>query len=371
MKAESIPAKIFVFIVLLLFIPPNLKAVDTRKIAVVQNKDVLESGDFQVIDNFVEETVREIVETKDFTTVSKIRDDFITNSVSKKESAQRQYRNQFIKSAVNHISQAFKTSQTLEPEIRFRVVINLMIVIEGIHDVQLSTLVLDKLDDGNAAVRYWAVKCFANPEVIKQLNDTGENSSLSAQVISRIGKAIDNCTDMLLILITNFASELNNPQATELLIRIADLRIKQYAQWQVKDELTDAVVLKSLFNKIISNQGGADSPRRFGQLYSYVFQRYLSGSANLSEFHKQNLVTVMVEIEDKCIRRLLGRQTKIREAIEKKDNTALLSEHDNLLGNANTEGKLGVKLNFLYRGQDGRESTAPLALPPGGAIVLI
>jgi hypothetical protein len=365
MKAESMVAKILVFVVLLLFLPANLSAVDTRKIAVVQNKDVLDSSDFGVIDDFVEEAVRELVEAKDFSDISKLRSDFVTNSISKKDSSSAQYRNQFTKSAVEHISGALKSSQSFAADRRFKVVLNLLIVIESLGDVQLSTLVLDKLDDNNAALRYWALKCFASPEVIRQLNDAG-NSSLSAQVISRIGKVVEKCDDALLILIANFASEIKEEQAMELLNRIADMRIKQYFGWQVEDELTDMVILKSLYDKIISGQGGADSARRFAQLYSYVFQRYLKGTGKLSELHKQKLVTVMVEIEDKCISKLLGKQTKIREAIGKKDNEALLREHDNLLGNANTEGKLPAKLNFVYRGPDGRESTAPLALPPPG-----
>jgi hypothetical protein len=134
----------------------------------------------------------------------------------------------------------------------------------------------------------------------------------------------------------------------------------------VNDELTDAVVLKSLYDKIVSNQGGADSARQFAQLYSFVCQRYLKGSESLSGPHKQKLVTVMVEVEDKCIHKILGGQTKIREAIEKKENAALLSEHNNLLGNATIEGKLCGRLNFLYRSPDGKESTAPLVLPPPG-----
>jgi hypothetical protein len=102
--------------------------------------------------------------------------------------------------------------------------------------------------------------------------------------------------------------------------------------------------------------------KRFCNLYSFVCQRYLKG-VNLSAAHKDKLITVMVEIEDKCISKLLVRQTKIREAIQKKDNAALQAEIDRLLGDANTEGKLPVKLNIQYRGPDGKESTAPAALP--------
>jgi hypothetical protein len=364
MKAESTPVRIFVFAILAFSLPSVLKAVDARKIAVVQNKDILESSDFQVIDTFVEEAVREITETKDFTAISKVRDDFVVNSVSKKDSSKAQYRNQFTKSATEHITQAFKTSQALPPDTRFRVVINLMILIETLRDIQLSTLVLDKLNDNNAAINYWAIKCFANPEVIKQLDDAGEDSPLAAQIFTPLGKTVENCDDTRLILITNLAADIKGQQATDLLIRIADLRIKQYAQWQVKDEITDTVILKSLFSKIVSNQGGADIARRFAQLYAYVVQRYTRNET--SDLHKQKLVTVMAEVEDKCIRKLLGKQTKIRESIEKKDNAALLTEHDNLLGSANTEGQLCVKLNFIYKTADGKESTTPLVLPQAG-----
>ncbi len=357
-------AKIFVSAGLILIFTANLTAVDNRKVAIVQNKDVLDSSDFVVIDNFVDDAIRELIDAKDFSEISRLRSDIIANSVAKNESSKAQYHNQFTKSAAEHISAALKSSQSLPADKKFKVVLNLLMIIEGLGDIQLSSLVVDKIDDDNAAFRYWAIKCFASPEVIKQLNDAGENS-VSAQVVSRINKVIDKSDDTLLVLISGLASEIKSQSAvggTELLIRIADLRIKQYEQWQVNDEITDAAVLKALYNKIVSGEGGADMAKRFCNLYSFVCQRYLKG-VNLSAAHKDKLITVMVEIEDKCISKLLVRQTKIREAIQKKDMAALQAEIDRLLGDANTEGKLPVKLNIQYRGPDGKESTAPAALP--------
>ena len=42
-------------------------AVDTREVDRVRNKAVLDSTDFQIIDNFVAEAVRELVRTREFT----------------------------------------------------------------------------------------------------------------------------------------------------------------------------------------------------------------------------------------------------------------------------------------------------------------
>ena len=362
MKAESVKAKILVFACFLLFFPSILNAVDSRKVKVVQNKDVLDNADLQIIDGFVEEGIRELLEAEDFASISTVRDELIANSNSKRVSSEKQYRNQFIKSVSQYTTDAFKSSQNFIPERRFKVTVNLLMVIESLHDIQLSGLVLGRLDDSNGAVRYWAMKCFTNPEIIKQLNDGAANSALVSQIISRLNKLVDNCDDAMLTLITNFTSELQADESTQLLIKIADLRMQQYSKWQVKDEMTDTAVLKALFSKIISKQGIPETARKFAQLYSYVCQRYLKGDS-LSDAHKQKLISVIVDVEDKYISKLLGKQTKIRDAVTKRDNQALASELDSLLGSADTEGRLPAKLQFTYRSSEGKDSTAPLALP--------
>jgi len=150
-----------------------------------------------------------------------------------------------------------------------------------------------------------------------------------------------------------------------LLLQITDMRISKYAKWTVDDESLDSAVLGLLCRKLSSP--GADKAvigRRFGQLYSYAIQRYIKGQDFLSDTDRQRLVSVLVETERSCISRLLVPQSFIRKAVEQDDYTALLREHDRLLGDETKAGQLQLKLDFDY-GQtgDGAKRTAPVTLP--------
>jgi hypothetical protein len=96
-----------------------------------------------------------------------------------------------------------------------------------------------------------------------------------------------------------------------------------------------------------------------------VIQRYYKGADILTEDTKKQLISVIAETEDKCIssNRLLGRQDKIRNALEKKDMEQLWKEHNLLLGEEAREGQIPAKFQFIYKRADGRESSAPQTLP--------
>jgi len=134
--------------------------------------------------------------------------------------------------------------------------------------------------------------------------------------------------------------------------------------------LLDATILELLYSKMTPVEISEPAiARRFGQLYSYVMQRYVKGQNYLSDGERQQLASVLVETEDKCIGKLLIPQSVIRRAIEDDDYSALLLEHSRLLGDETRAGQLALKLNFDYgKTSDGGKRTAPLALPePPGA----
>ena len=79
------------------------KAVNTRLIDGVLPKGVLDSQDLQIIDNFIDEAVRELLETKDFTSIAHIR-----TAILSRQSNQAQYAEQFYDSAHKHISLALQ-----------------------------------------------------------------------------------------------------------------------------------------------------------------------------------------------------------------------------------------------------------------------
>jgi len=351
------------------------KAVNTRLIDGVLQKSVLDSQDLQIIDNFIDEAARELLETKDFTSIAHIR-----TAILSRQSNQAQYAEQFYDSAHKHISLALQKASRLTPEgQRVMITTNLLILIDGLENLQLTDLAIAKLNDKNTIVRYWAVHCLTNPNIITKLNAGGTSSlKLARSIVSELNKLIENNRPEIIALVVKFAADVNIQETENLLVQIADMRIKRYTDWKVEYELLDGDILKSLSSKIAAtepsesasttNSSSSEIARRFGQLYSYVIQRYVKGKEFLSDTQKNQLVSVMVETEDKYISKLTGRiQTGIRRAIEQGYTIALLQEHNRLLGDETTQGQLPLKLKFDYGNTGGsRKRTAPLALkePP-------
>ncbi|MHC4890786.1 MAG: hypothetical protein ACYTEO_15130 [Planctomycetota bacterium] len=352
------------------------KAVNTRAIDRVRDKGVLDSGDFQIIDDFVNEAVRELVRTKDFSSIAATRSVILARR-SSKTSVQAQYAEQFSKSAHKYISSSFQEAEKLTPEGRkLKVKVNLLLLMDGLEDVQLADLAIGMLKDKNTTIRYLAVHSMTNAGIIKKLNSGGaENSKLARLIVERLGGLVDRSGPEVIRLMAEFAAGVNIEEGEDLLGRIADMRMKRYADWTVKYELLDADILRLLTEKLAP--GGANKPlpatskekpvvaRRFAQLYSYVFQRYVKGRDSLNAIQKHRLASVLVETEKSCIGRLVEMpQTVIKRAIERGDYTALLQEHSRLLGEKTQAGRLGLKLKFDYgKASDGVKRIAPLVLP--------
>ena len=345
-------------------------AVKTIKIDSVRNKGVLEGEDFQIIDKFVADAVRELVKTRDFTSIARIRTVILARKSSSRDSAAAQYAEQFSKSAYKYISSSLKEASGLTPkERKFKVVLNLLILVDGLSDLRLLDLAMEKLNDDNTVIRYWAVHSVTNPGVTKQLNSAkAANLNLARNIVGRLKGLVERASPETIALMAEFAAEVDIPQGEDLLLQIADMRINKYANWTVDYELLDASILRLLCNKISS--GSLNKPaiaRRFGQLYSYAIQKYVKVKERdfLAATRISQLASVLVETEDKCIRELLGqRQMVIKRAVERDDVAGLLLEHNRLLGDETRSGELAVKLNFDYGpNPNGNKRTAPLTLP--------
>jgi len=343
-------------------------AVDTSDIENVRKKEVLDSEDLQIIDNFVAEAVQELVRTEDFTSIAKVRSAILARDMSSRPSAQAQYAEQFSESAYKHISWAFKQAGELTPDDRkFKVTVNLLILVDKLENLRLADLALGMVRDENTVIRYWAVHSVTNPGVTKQLNSgKAANLQLARRVAEHLKGLVESSAPEILALMAEFAADVNVPQGEDLLLQIADMRIKRYANWSVNYELLDETVLKSLQKKLSS--AGLSKPavaRRFGQLYSYVMLRYIDGQNSLSAAQRHQLASVLVETEKWCISKLLGTpQSSIKRAIENHDYTGLLDEHNKLLGDETRAGQLPLKLKFDYgRGTVGFKRIAPVVLP--------
>jgi hypothetical protein len=340
--------------------------VDTRAIDAVRDKTVLENKDLFIIDNFLSEAVREISKTRDFASIAKVRMDIIS-----RRSPQPQYSQQFSESAQKYIYSAFEAALQLPEERRTKLMVNLLILIDGLEDLRLADLAIAKLKDNNTIIRYWAVHCITNEGIAKQLNTGGSaNVKIARLFLERLKEVVDSSSPEIIGLIAKFAGDINIPQGEEMLVQIADMRMKKYASWTVEYELLDGVILKLLDSKIASGSGLKSSDKsaaavRFGQLYSFAIQRYVKGRGSLTDTQKRQLASVLVETEDKCVGRILGApQSIIKKAVERDDYAAIVVEHNRLLGDAKQAGELSSKLNFDYgTTSDGRKRTAPPPLP--------
>ena len=356
-----------VFLIFLLM-SSAAEAVDTAEIDRVRSKGVLDEKDFKIIDGFVADAVRALVETKDFTSISKERTVIVSRSSSSEQSAAAQYAEQFSESAYKHISRAFEEAEKITPqEHKLNVIVNLLILVDGLEDVHLAEPAMKRLQDENAIIRYWAVHCVTNAGFIKRLNRTeAEHLQLAESITEELKKLADKVSPEILAMITEFAGGVNIPQAEGLLLHIADMRIKKYADWTVEYELLDSTILKLLDDKIpTTGESKPDVARRFAQLYSYAIQRYAKGQDFLDDVQKQQLASVLVETEVLCIsKRLRMAQSVIKKAVEDSDYAGLMQEHNRLLGDETKAGQLALELKFDYgKNADGSNRTAPLELP--------
>jgi hypothetical protein len=364
---------IVLMVILITVMNSNLMAASTIEIDRVRDKVVLNDQDLKVIDDFLADSIGAILRTRDFTSIAKLRTVILSRQKSNQDT-QNQYTKQFSESAYKHISEGFQQALILRPpERQTRVIINLLILIDGLQNLNLVDLALEKLKAENMAIRYWAVHSVTNIGILNQLNsDTTSNRKLAQKIIEQLQEIIDSSSPEILTLIARFAADLNIPQAEELLLQMADLRIKRYSDWTVKHERLDSIILKLLENKITTSStsvtgktsiNNPDFARRFAQLYSFTIQRYIKGK-NLKDTQKQQLITVLVETEEKCISSLLGQQqSTIRKAIEENDMAALEAEHNRLLGGQENAGLLLTKLSFDYgTNNDGSKRTTPLPL---------
>ncbi|MHC4206744.1 MAG: hypothetical protein ACYSTT_18985 [Planctomycetota bacterium] len=359
-----------------LAINSNAEAVNTRGIDAVLKKGVIDEQDKKIIDDFLAQAVQELVKTRDFTSIAQVR-----SVILSRKGNQSDYARQFSESAYRHIQAGFELAQTLRPQERINNVnISLMILIDGLEDLRLADLAMGKLQDQNMVIRYWAVHSLTNPSIVQQLNSGAtSNPELARTITERLKEVVQTSKPEINVHIARFAANINIPEGEELLLQVANNRIKRYADWKVTFEFYDIIILKLLESKIpLPSQGiGTPTPttslnkpaiaRSFAQLYSYVIQRYIKGSNVLNDTQKQHLTSVIIEIEEKCVTRLLGlsrSQGTIRRTIERDNLTALSDEHNKLLGDETSTGQLPSKLGFDYSTTpDGTKRTAPIPLP--------
>jgi hypothetical protein len=245
-----------------------------------------------------------------------------------------------------------------------------------VGDIRLADFGFKMIDHNNSAIQYWAIKTIANPQVAKQLSSIATaDSELKAKIITALSRSVKRgLYPSSLSLVVQFIEALGpkDKDVSGLMHQVADRRIAEYENWTVKYELLDRELLKLLTKCTIyaeSTSKRALCARAFAQLYSYVIQRYMIGQEILSPTSKQQLASVMFDVESYSIGpgKFLDRdQATIRLAVSKKKLQDLKREHDLLFGSANKAGRLAADLKFNYGiGKTGDPLTAPkmLTLP--------
>jgi hypothetical protein len=351
----------------LLTVPAAAQMVDTRAIDLVRNKEVLDSRDMKVIEDFVRQAIAELVNEKDFTSISKTRAIILSRSQSAvfPEGGQAQYNARFIESANTYIGQALQSADSIVPQQQGALVVaNLLILTGELGKPQLAGLALSRFDDPRAAIRYLAVLAVTNEAFRANLKET-QLKEVADRITEKLNTVVEKNSPEILSLAAEFAAAMQSSGGDQLLLKIADKRIAQYMKWKVECELLDARILQLLCDTLATpGSDKADIAQRFSQLFSCVIQRYIEGQNVLNAEQKQQLVSVMAETENSCMEKMTGRQQSIRAAIEQDDMKALKSEHDRLLGTEAKPGVLAAKYKFDYGQSDNEKRTAPLVLPP-------
>jgi hypothetical protein len=175
------------------------------------------------------------------------------------------------------------------------------------------------------------VSAVANPATVKRLNP-----EVAERINGQFMSIVSSSTPETVGVMARFAVDSGIPQGEQLLLQIADMRIKEYTDWKVKYEPLDYIILRSLCNKISSGQTDMSSlAQRFAQLYSYAIQRYLKdvrGGDFLSGASKEQASLVLVDVEKTCISQLTSRpQTAIKSSIEREDWAGLSRARDILM----------------------------------------
>lgn len=341
--------------------------VDTSEIEKCCNKEVLNAEDLKVIDDFVADAVDKLVKTTDFASISRIRSDILNYSESNTSTAQAQYALRFSKAAYENLSKALKEAGAIKSEQRrYKVILNLLILIEQLEDIRLTDLAAQRIQSDNEIISYWAVRCVSNPTIIEEFNSANpDNLTLAKEIVQKLDEISTEASPETLAVIVEFARGINIEWGQKLLLKVAKIRMSRYANWSVKREILDAKVLKALYEELSEdNENKAEIAPHFAQLFSYTIKRYIKGRDYLLDEQRRYLASVLVETERNCVSNMFRPQVTIKNALENDSYINLLQEHNRLLGDETRQGEIPRKYNFHYGPESGGgKSTAPPSLP--------
>jgi len=336
------------------------------------SKMSLSSADEAVVDAFIRDGLTQLFMEEDPWRAVDLREAVLAQKGS---SAPSPYSTFFADTLAKHLRLAFEDASRLQDvghRRRFR--LHLIVLAGMLQRTEMVPLGLERVGDSDPTVQYWAVKSVTNPVVAAQLTSqaVGDADLLRSVVASLKEVVNESVLPETLRMMVEFANGIATPEARDLVSNIAELRISQYANWTVRYELMDAMVLTGLGKQILAESDDARRAgllRRFAQLYSYVIERFALGQDFLSEVQKRQLVSVIAETENGAITGMLNRpHDQIRKAVDSGKVSAIDAERQLLLGGPSQRGQLAAIRSYDYgKGPGGAAMTEPVRLKVPGA----
>lgn len=277
------------------------------------------------------------------------------------------YATAYIQIGSDHLTSAFEAiGRWADTERKTLMARNVMILTAQLESIALADIGLERLDHPDEVVRYWAVKAVANSGVARQLPTAAAATAEGVLTALAERVAIEPSTEILRVIVT-FAAMVDHDRAREIMMAAVQRRIDVYMNWSVKNESFEAVLLTVMGQVVLAEQNAtrrAAMARRFAELFSMVFQRFLADPSPLTDGQRQALLNVIVEVDNQILSRMLGQQTAILRAIQRPTG-GLDREYEGIFGSEVGAGLLAVRLGFDYgRAPDGRAIHAPPKLPP-------
>lgn len=326
----------------------------------------LTSSDKSVVAKFWTDALNQMLLSKSSNEIVEIRRQLETQ---KGDNHLSYYATAYITQAKTEIQEAFQNVARLEDaEQRQMLEQNLMILVANLQSPQLAPLALQYLDDKDAVVWYWAFKTVTQSAIIQQLTAevTRDEQTTKAILNALEAQAATGLYPETQKMVVIFCAAFDQLKARDILLSIATSRIAAYKNWTVNDESPDAVLLTVLGTIAEQNPDPEIKKvfgRTFAELYALVIQRYLQGKDTFSSEHIDRLLTVIAEVDQTVLDKIMGIKTRILDSLRR--GQGLDVQYDTLLGNQTFQGQLAEKFQFDY-GKDasGKPLTAPPKLGP-------
>ncbi len=356
---------LLVFVCMAVAYSVSTTEIETLRSSVQDSSAELTASEKGVISKFWSATLDQMMITDSSIECAEIRKQLAEQKGSEYLS---HYATVYVAEAKTAIEAAFGDAQRMENAQQRQVIErNLMILTAELKSPGLASLALQRLDAEDDVTRYWAFKAVTHPVVIEQLKSdiVGDEKTTQAILTALHKRASIETQAPIQKLVIRFCMAFDDPLARDILLLIADNRIRAYRDWTVSDEVLDVSLLNALGNGAVLREDPDKSifGHKFAELYALTIQRYLKGKDTLSKEDVGRLLTVIAEVDQSVLGKSMGIKTGIFLALKSK--RGLEREYETLFGDRRRPGLLAEKFNFDYGKDDsGKSITVPQELGP-------